>query len=294
MGDSVVVEMGPAAKESEDASSKGSNLDTFDATSGDGGTRQAGEKSPPKTRRPPFDISRRIVAEFVGTGLLVSTIIGSGIMGDALSSDDGVALLGNTLATWGILFVLITVFGPVSGAHFNPVVTACFYCRRDPGMGSVLEVLGYVVAQFSGGILGALVAHGMFETGGYFDGKDRDTTGELFSEAVATFGLLVVIFGAIGVKEEKAIPMAVGLYITAGYWFTSSTSFANPAVTVARSFTNSFASINPKSFGHYFAGQCIGFLVGLPFVQWMFERKRPMDALASLVRGGYAGDEKSS
>lgn len=124
----------------------------------------------------------------------------------------------------------------------------------------------------------------MFEKGGYFEGKDRDSTGELFSEAVATFGLILVIFGAIGVNAQSQIPMAVGLYITAGYWFTSSTSFANPAVTVSRSFTNSFASINPKSFGHYFAGQFLGTIVALPFVEWMFLRKSPAAAFFALLR----------
>lgn len=115
-------------------------------------------------------------------------------------------------------------------------------------------------------------------------GKDRDSTGELFAEAVATFGLLLVIFGAIGVKAEKEIPMAVGLYITAGYWFTSSTSFANPAVTVSRSFTNTFASIAPSSFGHYFAGQLIGTIIALPFVEWMFSGKSVMSAITTLIR----------
>eukprot|EP00940_MAST-03C_sp_MAST-3C-sp2_P000162 g162.t1 len=228
-----------------------------------------------------FDTARQIVGEFVGTGMLVCTIIGSGIMGDTLSpSNPGVALLGNTLATWGILYVLILVFGPVSGAHFNPVVSACFCLKRelDP-----IKFVLYLVAQFSGGILGAVIANGMFELDGYFDGKDRDSTGELFAEAVATFGLLLVIFGAIGVREEKSIPMAVGLYITAGYWFTSSTSFANPAVTVSRSFTNTFASINPASFGHYFAGQALGLLVALPFVEWMFQKKSPAEALMTLL-----------
>jgi len=140
------------------------------------------------------------------------------------------------------------------------------------------------MAQFSGGIFGAIVANGMFELDGYFDGKDRDSTGELFAECVATFGLIVVIFGAIGVNAEKSIPMAVGLYITAGYWFTSSTSFANPAVTVSRSFTNTFASIAPSSFGHYFAGQLLGTLLALPFVEWLFGRKSFMSALSALLR----------
>ena len=205
---------------------------------------EMGTEAEPAAAESGYDLPRMMVAEFFGTCFLVATIVGSGMMGDNLSPDDGVALLGNTLATWGILFVLITVFGPVSGADFNPVVSATKCCKR---MIPVKQLLAFVPCQFAGGIGGAVVAHAMFNVTaiGAFEGKDRDTGGELFAEAVATVGLLVTIFGSIAVKAEPTIPMAVGLYITAGYWFTSSTSFANPAVTVARSFTDTFAGISP-------------------------------------------------
>ncbi|KAJ8601040.1 hypothetical protein CTAYLR_007975 [Chrysophaeum taylorii] len=225
-------------------------------------------------------LSRATFAEFLGTLYLVCTIIGSGIMGDTLSEDDGIALLGNTLATWGILFVLITVLGPVSGAHFNPVVSIAFFMKREI---DVRTLAFYLPAQFGGGIVGAYVAHAMFMIrNGEFDGKDRDTDGEFFSEAVATLGLLMTIFGCIEAKADVA--MGVGLFITAGYWFTSSTSFANPAVTVARSFTDTFASITPKSFQAYFLGQLVGLVVAVPLCEWMFKQQSPANALAALVR----------
>ena len=256
---------------------------------------------------PEASLARQVFAEALGTMFLVAVIVGSGYHGDILSPDDGVALLGNTLATWGILFVLITVFGPVSGAHFNPVVSTAFCLKREIEPGTCLV---FFAAQFSGCILGTIVAHGMFEdAAAAFDGKDRDTNGELFSEAVATFGLLLTIFGSIGAQAKATIPMAVGLYITAGCesarpavarapkrprdrsvlaradWFTSSTSFANPAVTVARSFTNTFASINPgTSVWRYFIGQAVGLAVGLPFVEWLYERKPVSAAFATLFR----------
>jgi len=229
----------------------------------------------------PKDIARQGVAELVGTCVLVATIIGSGIMGDTLSQDDGVALLGNTLATWGILFVLITVFGPVSGAHFNPVVTYTFFCRGEIDL---KQLLVYLPLQFAGAISGAVVAHGMFvESVTEFDGKDRGSLSECFAEAVSTVGLLMTILGSIGADAKGTIPMAVGLYITAGYWFTSSTSFANPAVTIGRMFTNTFASINPNSIGPYFAGQAMGLVVGLPFCEWMWFDKSIGEAILTLV-----------
>jgi len=229
----------------------------------------------------PKDIARQGVAELVGTAMLVATIIGSGVQGDQLSVDDGVALLGNTLATWGILFVLITIFGPVSGAHFNPVVSYTFFCRGELS-GKQLAV--FLPLQFCGAILGAVVAHGMFELSvAEFDGKDRGSIGEWFAEVVSTVGLLATILGSIGADAKGTIPMAVGLYITAGYWFTSSTSFANPAVTIGRAFTNTFASINPNSIGPYFAGQAVGLVVGLPFCEWMWFDKDIFEAFATLV-----------
>lgn len=228
----------------------------------------------------PVTLGRQVFAEFLGTLLLVATIIGSGMMGDNLSDDDGVALLGNTLATWGILYVLITTLGPVSGAHFNPVVTCAFWLKRECASSHAAL---FVPAQVGGAIAGAYVAHGMFmHRNGIFDGKDRDSDGELFSEFVTTFGLLLTILGGIAAKKD--VPMLVGLFITAGYWFSSSTSFANPAVTIGRSFTDTFASISPRSFPAYFAGQALGLLVALPTCEWLFSNKAPSAALATLRR----------
>ena len=233
-----------------------------------------------------------MVAELIGTCLLVACVIGSGIMGDSLSPDNaGVALLGNAIATWGILYVLITVFGPVSGAHFNPVVTAAFFLFRDGAIGNdTLGAIMYALSQFGGGILGTIVAHAMFNLpaiGNFADAKNRDSPGELFGEIVATFGLLLTIFGTILAHptKEQSVPLAVGLYITAGYWFTSSTSFANPAVAVARCFTDTFASINPRtSLWRFLVGQLVGLVVALPFLAWMYEGRGVLKALAVLVR----------
>lgn len=225
-------------------------------------------------------LPKQVAAEFFGTMYLVATIIGSGMMGDNLSADDGVALLGNTLATWGILYVLITALGPVSGAHFNPVVSATAFLKREFDF---LKFAIFVVAQVCGGIVGAYVAHAMFmKRNKEFDGKDRDTDGEFFAEFIATVGLLSVIFGFIAAKADVA--MGVGLYITAGYWYTSSTSFANPAVTIARSFTDTFAGISPKSFRGYFIGQFLGLVFALPATEWIFFDKPPSHALLTLLR----------
>lgn len=268
----------------------------------DGGTMpevtKVSTSSKRKDQQGNVDVTRKIVAEFTGSMLLVATIIGSGIMAENLSpGNDGVALLGNTLATLGILFVLITVFGPVSGAHFNPVVSTAFWMKKDDThVTSVARLFSYFGAQFVGCILGCIVAHGMFEADGFngesrnvvdFGGKDRTSAGEFFSEIVATVGLLITIMGTLANDDENqksTVPMAVGLFITAGYWFTSSTSFANPAVTVARSFTNSFAGISVSSFPGYFGGQAIGLLFGVVFCEWMFTRKNFKDAMRTLVR----------
>lgn len=226
------------------------------------------------------DVHRAAVAELVGTAILVTTIIGSGIQGETLSQDPAVALLGNTLATWGILFVLITIFGPVSGAHFNPVVSYVFFCRGELRLN---DLIIYIPLQFCGAIIGAIMAHAMFELSlAEFDGKDRDSLGEWLGEVIATIGLLMTILGSIGANAKGTIPMAVGLYITAGYWFTSSTSFANPAVTVGRSFTNTFAAINPSSILPYIAGQIVGLIVGLPFCEWMWNDKSFIAATLTL------------
>ena len=181
-----------------------------------------------EAEEPEASLARQVFAEALGTMFLVAVIVGSGYHGDILSPDDGVALLGNTLATWGILYVLISVLGGISGAHFNPVVSCCFWLKREL---SSLKFALFVPFQIGGAILGSHVAHAMFQKKiYYFDGKDRDSWGEFFSEALTTLGLLLTIFG--GIKAKGDVPMLVGLFITAGYWFSSSTSFANPAVTI--------------------------------------------------------------
>jgi glycerol uptake facilitator-like aquaporin len=223
-----------------------------------------------------------VTVEFLGTALLVATIVGSGIMADELSADDGVSLLGNTVATLGMLFVLITIFGKVSGAHFNPVVSLAFCLRREM---EILSCLAFTVAQCLGAIAGCVAANGMFDqSAAAFDGKDRHKISMIFAESVATFGLLLTIFGCLGTGQKKEIPLAVALYITAGYWFTSSTAFANPAVTLGRCFTSTFASINPTSYGHYLGGQLFGFAVAMPFLSWLFGGVDARDALGVLLR----------
>ena len=229
---------------------------------------------------PEASLARQVFAECLGTMFLVAVIVGSGYHGDILSPDDGVALLGNTLATWGILYVLISVLGGISGAHFNPVVSCCFWLKREL---SSLKFALFVPFQIGGAILGSHVAHAMFQKKiYYFDGKDRDSWGEFFSEALTTLGLLLTIFG--GIKAKGDVPMLVGLFITAGYWFSSSTSFANPAVTIGRSFTDTFASITPKSWPAFMGGQAVGLVVGLPMCEWLIWGKPVKDALLVLVR----------
>ena len=182
-----------------------------------------------------FSFSRRLFAEFLGTLLLVCTVVGSGIMADKLSDDVAVSLLGNTIPTGAILFVLITMLGPISGAHFNPAVTVAFAVRKELPLP---EVAPYIAAQVSGGILGSLVAHGMFDLEIVQISQTVRTGGaQWFAEVVATFGLVATILAGIRFRAE-AVPMLVGLYITAAYWFTASTSFANPAVAIGRAFSD--------------------------------------------------------
>ena len=180
-------------------------------------------------------ISRQLAAEAVGTMVLLATVIGSGIMAERLAGGNvAVALLGNTIPTGAILYVLITIFGPVSGAHFNPAVTLAFAIRRQI---TARRALIFIVMQVGGGLCGAMLAHLMFEMPLLQLSQNVRTGGaQWLSEFVATLGLLTVIFGGLRWRPES-VPMLVGLYITAAYWFTASTSFANPAVTIARSFT---------------------------------------------------------
>ena len=218
---------------------------------------------------PAFDLRRRLVAEGLGTCLLVTTVIGSGIMADTLTNDTALALLGNTLATGAILVVLITIFGPISGAHFNPAVSLVFALkhhlpRRDLGF--------YIAAQVTGGILGALAAHLMFDLQIIETSlKVRTGGSQWFSEWVATFGLVAVILAGLRF-DQKAIPWLVGLYITAAYWFTASTSFANPAVALARSLTNTFSGIRPLDLPGFVIAELLGALCALALMSWLLRQ----------------------
>jgi glycerol uptake facilitator-like aquaporin len=206
-------------------------------------------------------VMQRLMAEGLGTALLLAGVVGSGIMGAALAGgNDAIALLGNTLSTGALLVVLILIFGPVSGAHFNPAVTLVFLLRREMGPGLALA---YLIVQIVGALVGVLAAHAMFGLPLYQEGiKIRAGGAQWFAEGVATFGLILTILGCLKARAE-AIPFAVGLYITAAYWFTASTSFANPAVTLARSFTTTFAGIRLTDAPGFVVGQIAGALLGL-------------------------------
>jgi glycerol uptake facilitator-like aquaporin len=215
---------------------------------------------------PPFDLQRRLTAEALGTALLVATVVGSGIMAETLTKDVGLALLGNTIPTGAILVVLITILGPISGAHFNPAVTMVFALRQEL---SLREAASYLAAQIAGGIAGTVMAHAMFALP-LLDASLKARTGgaQWLAEGVATFGLIATILA--GVKLNRpAIPWLVGLYITAAYWFTSSTSFANPAVAIARSLTNSFSGIRPIDLPGFIAAELCGALLGLMLMGWL-------------------------
>jgi glycerol uptake facilitator-like aquaporin len=215
---------------------------------------------------PTFDLSRRLIAEALGTALLVATVVGSGVMAETLTKDTALALLGNTIATGAILVVLISVLGPISGAHFNPVVTLVFALRGE--LSSRQAVL-YVLMQIAGGIFGALLAHAMFELPLWqASAKIRSGPAQWLSEAVATFGLLVTILA--GQRFVRAsVPVLVGLYITAAYWFTASTSFANPAVTIARALSNTFSGIRIQDVPAFIAVQGCGALLALALTGWL-------------------------
>lgn len=201
-------------------------------------------------------LTQRVAAEGVGAFFLFACVIGSGIMAQGLSGgNDGVALLANTIATGAILFVLITMLGPISGAHFNPAVTLVFALRRELPW---LDAGAYVAAQLAFGVLGAWVAHLMFDLPTLqLSVKTRTGLGQWVGEFVATFGLVLTILGTVKYRPQ-AVAASVGLYITAAYWFTSSTSFANPAITVARSLSDTFAGIAPHDVPMFIAAQLIG------------------------------------
>lgn len=215
----------------------------------------------------PFPASRRLAAEALGAALLLAVVVGSGIMGERLSGgNDAIALLGNTLATGAALVVLITVFGPISGAHFNPAVTLVAAIRREVGW---RMAAGYALVQTVGAVAGVLVAHAMFaEPILQLSTKLRDGSAQAFSESVATFGLVLAILGTSRFRPDFTA-VAVGLYITAAYWFTASTSFANPAVTIARSLSDTFAGIAPSSAPMFIAGQLIGAGLGAATFAWL-------------------------
>jgi glycerol uptake facilitator-like aquaporin len=216
-----------------------------------------------------MSLSRKLVAEWLGTALLVAVVIGSGIMGERLSGGSvGLALLANTMATGAILVVIILVFGNISGAHFNPAVTLVFLLRREIAAG---EALLYVIAQVIGGVAGAAVAHIMFAEP-LFSLSTTARTGlaQWVAEFVATFGLLATILGCLRTRPS-AIPYAVGLFISAGYWFTSSTSFANPAVTIARALSDTFAGIAPTDAPAFIAAQLIGAATAMALFAWLWQ-----------------------
>jgi glycerol uptake facilitator-like aquaporin len=219
----------------------------------------------------PFDPARRLLAEAQGTALLLAIVIGSGVMGQRLAGGNiAVALMGNTLATGAGLVVLITIFGPVSGAHFNPLVTLTFVLKRE--IGAALAA-GYVIAQAAGAVLGVWAAHLMFaEPVLQISTKPRDGPAQGFSEFVATFGLIATILGALRFRPDFT-PVAVGLYITAAYWFTASTSFANPAVTLARCLSDTFAGIAPASAPLFIIAQIAGALAALGLFNWLLKEK---------------------
>ncbi|MCP4397435.1 MAG: aquaporin family protein [bacterium] len=214
-------------------------------------------------------MQRKLIAEWIGTFSLLATVVGSGIMAERLAGGNvAIALLGNTIPTGAILVVLILVFGPVSGAHLNPAVTLAFAIRREI---SVKNSALYILAQIFGGISGVLVAHIMFDN----PLIDPSTTmrtgmGQWVGEFVATFGLVGTILGCLKSRAE-AIPYAVGLYITAAYWFTSSTSFANPAVTIARGFSNTFAGIQPVDIAAFVGVQLLAACLASFFFKWLLE-----------------------
>ena len=223
-----------------------------------------------------FDVARRLFAEWLGTLLLLAVVVGSGIMGERLADGNvALALLGNTLPTGAILVVLILILGPISGAHFNPAVTLCFVIRREIGLGMAGL---YVFAQVIGGLCGAMLAHGMFEEP-IVAASTTARTGfsQWLGEFTATFGLIATILGCLRFKPE-VVPYGVGLFITAGYWFTSSTSFANPAVTIARSLTDTFSGIQPLHMPAFILAQLIGAVVVTLVFGWLLAERRAVPA----------------
>ena len=219
-------------------------------------------------------LPQRAFCEWLGTAFLLAAVVGSGIMAQKLAGGNGaLALLCNTLPTGAILVVLILVFGPLSGAHFNPAVTLAFALRAGLPWSTAAV---YIVAQLLGGIAGVWMAHLMFELPVWqFSITVRTGPGQWLAEAVATFGLLLTVFGCVW-RRPDSVPYAVGLYITAAYWFTASTSFANPAVTVARSLSDTFAGIAPAGVPAFIVAQLAGTLAAVVLSHWLW--REPMTA----------------
>lgn len=219
-------------------------------------------------------MTRSIFAEALGTALLLAIVVGSGVMGETISDGDAaMALLGNTLATAAGLIVLILIFGDISGAHFNPAVTAAIALR---GRISPTDAAAYIAAQIVGAIFGVLLAHAMFNLDLLqTSARERDGVGQMIGEATAAFGLVLTIFGCAR-HQPQATPYAVGLFIAAGYWFTSSTSFANPAVTIARTLTDTFSGIRPADAPAFIAAQFIGMSAAAAASRYLYpESKMP-------------------
>jgi len=219
-------------------------------------------------------VARRTIAEWLGTAFLLAAVVGSGIMAQRLSGgNEALALLCNTIPTGAILAVLILTFGPLSGAHFNPAVSIAFALRRDL---SWLDAAVYIAAQVIGGVMGAWIAHLMFELPVWqVSVHARTGFGQWLGEFVATFGLLLTILGCIA-RTPAAVPYAVGLYITSAYWFTASTSFANPAVTIARSLSDTFAGIAPAGVTAFIAAQLFGMLAAVALARWLWPAPAPI------------------
>ena len=211
-------------------------------------------------------IARRLTAEALGTAMLVTAVVGSGIMADRLTTDTALALLANTIATGAALIMLITIFAPVSGAHFNPVVTLVMALRRDLPAAMAAP---YIAAQCAGGILGTWAAHAMFSLPILqLSTTIRSGPAQWLAEGVATFGLILAIFGTINARANVAFIVAA--YITAAYWFTASTSFANPAVALARALTDTLAGIRPADLPGFMAAEIAGGLLAMLLSQWLF------------------------
>ena len=217
-----------------------------------------------------FNLRKRMLAECLGTAWLVATVVGSGIMADSLTRDTALALLGNTVATGAMLVVLITLFAPISGAHFNPAVTLVFALRGELRLP---HLSAYVLAQVAGGVIGTVIAHAMFgQALLQISSHVRAGGAQWFSEVVATFGLVVTILTGIRFQADR-VPVLVGLYITGAYWFTASTSFANPAVAMARALTNTFSGIRPLDLPGFIGAQLLGAMLAMALAGWLFSER---------------------